>query len=56
MEIIDIMDPSNLTEDATDCNLNIHLKTCGHYQVPNWSYGQKSQFIRGCVIFGLVNF
>ena len=30
-------------------------KTPGLYQVPNWSYGQKSQFIRGCMGFGEVN-
>ena len=40
----------------------IHAKTLGFYEVPSWSYGQetaknhqKSPFLRGCVIFGLVN-
>ena len=40
----------------------VHAKTPGLYQVPSWSYGketaknhQKSPFLRGCVISGLVN-
>ena len=34
----------------------IQAKTPGLYIVQNWSYGQKSQFLRLCVIFGFVNF